>query len=29
MSDTTYLDWPFFEDRHRSLARRRSHPPDQ
>ena len=21
MSDTTYLDWPFFEDRHRALAR--------
>ena len=21
MSDTTYLDWPFFEDRHRTLAR--------
>ncbi len=22
MSDTRYLDWPFFEDRHRELARR-------
>jgi acyl-CoA dehydrogenase len=21
MSDTTYLDWPFFDDRHRALAR--------
>jgi len=21
MSDKTYLDWPFFEDRHRRLAR--------
>ena len=21
MSDTTYLDWPFFEERHRTLAR--------
>src|SRR3954469_20674322 len=21
MSDTAYLDWPFFEDRHRALAR--------
>src|SRR4051794_32098957 len=21
MSDTRYLDWPFFEDRHRELAR--------
>src|SRR3954466_1559438 len=21
MSDTSYLDWPFFEDRHRTLAR--------
>ena len=20
MSDTRYLDWPFFEDRHRALA---------
>ena len=21
MSDTKYLDWPFFEERHRTLAR--------
>ena len=21
MSDSSYLDWPFFEERHRSLAR--------
>jgi acyl-CoA dehydrogenase len=21
MSDTRYLDWPFFEERHRQLAR--------